>query len=619
MKSIRAAVVLVLTLCWAGVAEASKPLLAPRRDELRAFLDQAVARALEEHSVPGAVIAVVEGAEVILVEGYGRADAERAADGRRSLFRVGSVSKLVTASAIFRLIERGELELDGAIAGRLPELRFAFSEPITPAHLLSHSSGLDVTDIGDAARSLEEVLSLEAVVRGRMPPQVRAPGRFHIYTNHGYALLGRLLEKLSGRPFPEAVDQELFSVLAMERSSFAQPLPPRLSPDLALGYELAGDELAPLPLDYSNVAPADALVTSAEDMARFMIAHLNGGVSGGRRLLRAETIAAMHRPRFRGHPEVPGWTCGFGEEQTDTTREGPGPRRILSHTGGQLGFTSELLLLPEEGIGVFICLNRRVGAARRQVVRALLEEFAPLPAAPARSPLTAVAEPERFVGAYRRLGLPQHSLEAVVELLDPSAVVRISAGEPGTLVLGSGQVLRQRGPLLLESLDGGLRVGARLGAGGGAEALFVGETGYERLAWFEDPALQRLALGLCAALLLLGLLVGPFKSVETREEGVAKWLLVAVCLLHWAFLIEFSVELALASGQGWDYGLPASLLALLYVPVVSVLLNLVLVVSSVVIWRRGAWNRAWRVAHSIVVLAGLLFCLLLLNWNLIGA
>src|SRR5580704_5613564 len=106
------------------------------------------------------------------------------------------------------------------------------------------------------------------------------PGEFISYSNHGYTLLGYIVELISGIPFDQYVDQNVLKPLGMTRSSFHQPPPSNLLSEMAVGYVFRDGNYQPVPLDYLNDAPAGALITTATDMARFMIVHLEGGRLG---------------------------------------------------------------------------------------------------------------------------------------------------------------------------------------------------------------------------------------------------------------------------------------------------------------------------------------------------
>ena len=298
----------------AATREAPTPIDA---DTLEAFLDPLVARCLDRFHVPGVVVVVVHEAQTVIAKGYGYADFEKMTpvDPDKTLFRVASVSKPFTATAIMQLAERGSINLQDHVTTHVFRLRIrrSYSEPVTIAQLLTHTAGFDNSDIGDSARTPSEMMSLEQFLAARMIAQVFPPGTLKHYSNHGYALAGYVLEVVSGVPFDTYMDENILRPLGMQHSSFARVLPEPLQGDLAVGYEGNGASFDPLPPEYSNMVPADGLKTSGADMARFMIAHLHGGQYRQARILSEASIREMHRQQFRT-------MHGYRARRTDSPR-----------------------------------------------------------------------------------------------------------------------------------------------------------------------------------------------------------------------------------------------------------------------------------------------------------
>jgi CubicO group peptidase (beta-lactamase class C family) len=175
------------------------------------------------------------------------------------------------------------------------------------------------------------------------------PGEFISYSNHGYTLLGYIVELISGIPFDQYVDQNVLKPLGMTRSSFHQPPRSNLLSEMAVGYVFRDGIYQPVPLDYVNDAPAGAL-TTATDMARFMIVHLEDGRLGDIRVMDGATTAEMHRQHFTPHPKLPGICYGLWEYFANN-------QRAIQHDGGWTGFYSLLFLLPEHHLGFFVASN----------------------------------------------------------------------------------------------------------------------------------------------------------------------------------------------------------------------------------------------------------------------
>ena len=434
MSSIRPivrAITLTLTLTAPGSAPADlgppAETAVPGLDfgDLEATVDAAFRAKMERYRVSGGVVVVVYRGEVVLSKGYGLADVARGVpvDPSRTLFRLGSISKPVTATAALSLVAEGALPLDddlpSVIGVAVPK---RFEAPVTLRHLLTHTSGFELTDIGDAVRRPEDVVPLESMVTDRMTTQYWPPGTTHAYSNHGITLAGLAVARAAGLPFADAVAKLVFTPLGMHRSSFGV-LPEAMRDDLARGHAPAGDGFRPLPMDHSNVAPADGLVSTGDDMGRWMRALLGGGVLDGRRVLDPSVAEAMLKPQFAYVDSRP--VSGLGllfERQRG--------HRAPAHTGGQLGFSSHVVLVPEHELGILIALNMRAGRMRWEVLRDVLARHLPEKAG-ASAPTASGdpgAPPRSLTGRYRRADVPRSTFEKARALAPSFPELRVTLG-----------------------------------------------------------------------------------------------------------------------------------------------------------------------------------------------
>ncbi|MFS0703391.1 serine hydrolase domain-containing protein [Cellulomonas sp. 179-A 9B4 NHS] len=322
------------------------------REDVDAWLDGTVPDALEEGRIAGATVAVVHDGEIVTARGFGLADvaAGTPVDADRTLFRVGSVAKMVTATAVMQLVEDGEVDLDTDVA-RYTGLDLGFAHPVTLRHLLTHTPGLEERVAGligtadtppDLRRSLVEA----------PPEQVYEPGTTPAYSNYGNALAGYVVEAVSGVPFEQYVAEHVLAPAGMTSSSFAQPLPADLADDVALGYATSDD--APVPFEMVGQAPAGALSATATDMARFMLAHL-GHPTGGEQILSAQTRALMQQPALDAGTLgalADGDRMGLG--WFDESRHG---HRVVGHGGDTQVFHSHLQLWPDDDTGIYLSLS----------------------------------------------------------------------------------------------------------------------------------------------------------------------------------------------------------------------------------------------------------------------
>ncbi|MBL8055218.1 MAG: serine hydrolase, partial [Anaerolineales bacterium] len=292
-RLVLAASLLVLSFTLARPAHAQAPAAGPSDPaEVEAFLDGLLRAEMDEHHVPGAVVVVVRAGAVLSAKGYGYADVEARTpvDPARTLFRPGSVSKLFTWTAVMQLVEQGRLDLDADVNAYLDfAIPATYAEPITLKHLLTHTAGFE--DKGDGLFKLkpDEIPTLDAYLKANLPARVFPPGQIGAYSNYGTALAGYIVERVSGQPFAEYVEQHIFAPLGMAQATFRQPLPATLAPDMAGGYNYVDGGYVRGGFEYVTGYPAGALSAAGLDLAKFMIAHLQDGQLGEARLLEAET------------------------------------------------------------------------------------------------------------------------------------------------------------------------------------------------------------------------------------------------------------------------------------------------------------------------------------------
>lgn len=361
---------------------------------------------LKAWNVPGATFSVVQDQQIVYAQGFGQADiaADVPVQAEDTAFRVGSVAKVVTATALMQLVEQGKVELDADVNRYLPEPWISYSEddPVTIAHLLTHTTGFDGgMDVrpGDLYEDLDAYYDLESSVKVSVPATIRKPGEAFKYDNFASMLQGYIVERVSGMKFEDYVQQHIFEPLGMRHSGF------RTTPDaakgMAVGY-LPG--LQPMPA--YGIKPSDlpqgGWYATAEDAAVFMLAHLNGGSYRGARILQPETARLMQTFQVFVQPDVPVMAYGFEASMYPQYDRG---HRVLAKGGDIFGFSSYMWLLPEHKIGVFVSVNANNGAVREELYRDFMHAFLPDVGVEKQPLRTSAQELEKFAGTYKDLRL----------------------------------------------------------------------------------------------------------------------------------------------------------------------------------------------------------------------
>lgn len=353
---------ITLSLARPAAAQLLEPFPAPER--LQAALDSVVRDEMEKAHIPGAVVIVVKDGRVYWSGGYGVADVEtrRPVEPERTIFRIGSISKVFTATALVQLADRGRLRLDEDVNRYLPGWKVPepYGRPVTGASLLTHTAGFDEINPGRKAASEAEVLPLGTFLRDRLVPRF-PPGERSSYSTYGISLAGYLVETVSGLPLREYLRREVFLPLGMGRSSLGM-VPDSLRGDVATGYVWAMGAYHARPWEHFHTYPASDVNATAADMARFMIAHLEGGAYGSARILSDSATGRMHQLRFRNDPRLTGFAGGFFEQRLQG-------HAALRHSGSMDGYTASMWLWPRERMGLFVAYNRETASLEQRVAR----------------------------------------------------------------------------------------------------------------------------------------------------------------------------------------------------------------------------------------------------------
>lgn len=356
-----------LTTAEAGVRSgAAKPAPA-------ASLDAAVAEALTRRGGVGASVAVVENGRVVLAKGYGRpALGSTTSVGDDTLFAVGSVTKQFTSAAILLLAEEGRLSVDDKVSKYYPDLTRA--SDITLLDLMNHVSGyrdyypLDFVDRRMAAPIAADTLLQEYAGA----PLDFEPGTKWSYSNTGFILLGRIVEKVTAQPLGSFLDRRIFTPVGMRHTLFEPTASERR---LARGYtSFALSPLEPATREASGwTGGAGGIYSTAGDLALWDVALMDG------RVLKPASWALMTRPRVLADGTSSGYGCGLGIG----TR---GPVTVLSHGGAVSGFIASNMLVPETKSAAVVLLNEEDAGLMSQIGRRTAAAI--LPAAPKPQPAT---------------------------------------------------------------------------------------------------------------------------------------------------------------------------------------------------------------------------------------
>jgi CubicO group peptidase (beta-lactamase class C family) len=445
--------------------------------DVAAFLDGIVPYAIRSGDIAGATVSVVANGQIIFLKGYGFADVKSRSPvlADRTLFRPGSISKTFTWTAVMQLVQAGKLDLDHDVNEyldfKIPE---KFGKPITLRNLMTHTPGWEDTIAGAFVGSPKDLVPYREYLVKHLPAQIFPPGEVVAYSNYGAMLAGYIVQRVSGEPYDEYIARHIFQPLGMTRSTFDQPLPAALAKDMSKGYINASDD-KPVPFEDIEVAPAGSLSSTALDMAHFMIAQLEGGSYDGASIMSPETAQLMHTPTSRMAPGMNGFALGFYQEDRNGLR-------IIAHAGDTSAFHSDMHLLLDEHVGLFISLNSlgKDGAAenvRTGIFREFLDRYYPYSPPSERTVAHPQADAARVAGWY----LPSRRIESAFRIfngLEQGSVTALPDGEIEVSLLknlaGEPKRWREVGPLTYREV------------GGQTHLKFVTDSGGQVAYWISD-------------------------------------------------------------------------------------------------------------------------------------
>ncbi|KQY92885.1 serine hydrolase [Caulobacter sp. Root1455] len=609
--------------------------------DLEAYVDGVVRdRMLRDH-IAGVTIAVVQNGQVVLKKGYGVASLKdgRKVDPDKTLFRIGSISKTFTWIALMNEVEAGRMRLDTPINIYLPEkLQLKDQGKKTPVRLrdlMTHTAGFEDRALGQLfERDPRRERPLELYLRQERPNRVREPGLLPAYSNYGVGLAGAALANVTGQPFEKVVAEQVILPAGLTHTTFREnrpwqdnlpaPMAPNLAADLSdgfrwtpLGFQTEAPEFI------GHIAPAGSASSTAGDMARYMTLLLNGGTIDGKTIFSSKTGALFRTPTYRPADGAPGWNAGFQDIPL------PGGRRGFGHAGATLWFHSNMVMVPDLGLGIFVAVNTDTGAdLPSSLPSTILERFyAPRPEIPAASRIThdeARAYEGQFLTTRRAYG----GLEGFIDRLIGEATVRAAPDGRLTLTIDrkSSQWTATDQPDTFAPVSGpGLLVFQR--DDGKVTRFFspMGEAAFERVGFPHQPALLT-TFAVLTALAAIATLIGVAtrdrrEARQTPTQARASLLQTIQAILWLIALIGVGVFANGASDlakvfYGWPSGWLLSASACAFV---ATLLTIATLAMLPLVWRGGrrvdSWVSLRKLAFTCTTLIFLGFALLLAAWG----
>jgi CubicO group peptidase (beta-lactamase class C family) len=620
--------IIVTTSTFAAEPNIDDPAL------LETFVDGIVKPLMKANNSPAGTVAIARGGELILAKGYGFEDIEQQipVDPYQTLFRPGSTSKLFTWVSVMQLVEQGKLDLDADVNTYLEEFQIeeTFDRPITLRDILTHTPGFEDGGLGYLIVDDPELIQpLSESMKRFQPERVNPPGVQTAYSNYATSLAGLIVEIVSGVPFNDYVQQNIFDPLGMTRSSFAEPLPADLEERMAGSYKA---ELgAYIEKDFeiiANFGPAGAQSATSTDMVRFGQAILNGGELDGNRILKAETVAEMLTPNFTHDDRTTAMLLGFYE--TDYNGH-----RVVGHGGDTIYFHSYLGIDHEADLVFFVSFASDGGSPTRSAFApALYDQFFPRDEAPPVPPEDFLERSGKYAGNY---GFWRGNFSKIEKAFSLGSAIQVAPTEDNTLLVAFADGAKQYVEVeenLFRELDPNLSliagISPRLIAfqenDAGAITGFVFDglpfMSARKLAFYETANFNFSLLGFS---LLVFLAVVSRRWYQRRElarlSTYDRAAFNAAFYASLAHVVTLAVGAVVVSVVANDLinGFPPIFKAWLTLPIVSCLAGLYLLFYTIGVWKEKLFAGVWaRIRFTFVTLSALFMAWFYYFWNILG-
>ena len=607
--------------------------------EMEAFLDALFVHELEEYHIPGAAVSVVREGELFFAKGYGYANLENKipVDPALTVFRTGSAGKLFTWTAVMQLVEQGKLDLDADINTYLDfHIPDTYPQPITLKHLLTHTAGFEDLYFETLTLTADEQKPVGEWLASHIPARVRPPGDCAAYSNYGAELAGHIIARVSGQTYEQYIQGHIFDTLGMTRSTALWIMPPDLRIHESAGYFYSDSAFQPVPNedDYSGqpaMIPAGGHASSVTDIARFMIAYLQGGRYSDTslidaRILNEATTKQMQSTLYTPDPRLMGTAYGI----FDLSDNG---QWTLGHDGSTLGFNTLLLLMPDQNLGVYVAYNAEdVGDLTRQhfgFQRAFFDHYYPAPVIePLQPPADFAKRSGQFTGSYRVTRSAYTTLEKYRNIMGA-----LEVGDPGdgtltvTTPWGEWSFVEVE-PFYFRQVDGPIHMLFRADEQGRITYMFldvVPQFAFEKINWYETPGFNTTLLLVSLLIFLSMLPVALIRFIRSRRlNGDLKSSSPRIRFAHW-FIFGISVlNLLFVTGTALWFDPSANFgVSVIYkiVPglgVLSALLTTVALIYTILAWKDRYWSATFRIYYMLVTGAAVAFVWFLNYWNLLG-
>ncbi len=595
--------------------------------ELEAYFDGAIEAQMDNNNIAGGALSIVHAGGTVLLKGYGYANVENKerVDPDKTLFRIGSITKLFVWTAIMQLYSEGKLDLDDDVNQYFSGFQVGnnYDEIITIKHLMTHTPGFEDEIFGLFARSEESLKPLGEILQDEMPKRVRRPGKHSSYSNHGTGMAAYIVEKVSGISFDDYAEQKIFDPLMMHDITVRQPIPDHLSGQLSKGHAYEKGEFRAREFEYVPLAPVGAASASASSMARLMLMYLNHGSLEDAEILDSTTYELMTSPAHSHHPQANPMLHGF----MDVSQNG---ERIIGHGGDTRYFHSLMALFPEHELGIFLSFNSELGGG---VSQDILENFVDrfFPEEVASIDPSAQDELMRFEGEF---AANRHSHDDLLKVAKLMSVTNIEATPDGYLKTVSGENVDywvRLDNLTFRNIDNSDMILFEENELGKISSFFLGSLpiiAFDKLEGLDKVSNHTSLFTFCILVVLITFLYWSITyilrrryKVERGKEGLLNpdakkitWITLTLVLLFYLgtiYIFRDPFDLV--------YGMPTIGMVIFTLPFVVLVLTIILGFHVYRSWLPSSGVKAWRkVAFGMIWICLIVTLWQWHYWNVLG-
>jgi CubicO group peptidase (beta-lactamase class C family) len=580
--------------------------------DLEAFLDGMMPSQLHREDIAGAAIAVVKDGKIIFAKGYGFSDVEKRTPVTpdATLFRPGSISKLFTWTSVMQLSEQGKLDLDKDVNEYLDfKIPPTYGKPVTLKNIMTHTAGFEELGRDLFVSDAQHMHSLEQFLKHHTPDRIFPPGVVPAYSNYATALAGYIVQRVSGKPFEQYVQDNIYTPLNMQHTTFVQPLPDNLKPLMSNGYKRASEKAQPF--EFVEAFPAGSVSTSAQDMCNFMIAHLQDGQFGDKRILKPETAKLMHSRLFGADDRLNAMAYGFYEE----SRNG---HRIIGHGGDTVFFHSDLHLILDKNVGFFVSYNsagKGETSARTVLFESFLDRYFPFTPPAGAKVENASADAQQIAGFYKS---SRRFDSSFLSITTPLGEPKVTANADGTIAVdelknpnGQPKKFEEIGPFLYREVHGQDHVAFKKDADGNWQfqmdyPFFI----FQKVGTLQSKTFNLIVLCFGIGVVALTVLLWPVAALARKHYGKPlnytpsdkrlHLFVRLICIVLLVFNIGWLSVLSLADDPNGINSLPPWIIAFSILGVIGVIGTILVCANALRSVREpGRW--LWTKLHDLAL------------------